>query len=127
LLLFALSIKKNPFANNLFEFQTTEDKMERLRELFSKFDVETQIHSVHKLILNLRNDKEIIRIVFGDNKPSKNPNPELEKPLGALKVHTMAVLNYVLTSEVFVSQVSDSFGKLNMLSEKILTMINSRS
>lgn len=83
--------------------------MERLRELFSKFDIKTQIHSVHKLILNLRDDSETLRIVFGGNTTTRNTNPEVEKAMGALKVHTMAVLNYLLTSEVFDNQVRPFF------------------
>jgi len=63
---------------------------------------------VLKLILNLRDNSETLKIVFGKNHHRvKEMNPELEKAIGTLNVHTMAVINHLLTSEVFITQVTD--------------------
>ena len=80
---------------------------EQLKELFLMFDMSTQLHSVHKMIRNLRENSDEMKIIFGGKtKTSTQPNPEQSKAENILRVHMMAFVNYLLTSRQFVDQVN---------------------
>ena len=84
-----------------------ENKLEQLKELFLMFDMSTQLHSVHKMIRNLRENSDEMKIIFGGKtKTSTQPNLEQSKAENILRVHMMAFVNYLLTSRQFVDQVN---------------------
>jgi len=83
-----------------------ENKLEQLKELFLMFDISTQLHSVHKIIRNLRQNSDEMKLVFGGKSTATaKPDPEQAKAENVLRVHTMAFVNYLLTSRHFVNQV----------------------
>lgn len=93
-----------------FTFQTVEDKLEQMRELYSMFGCSTQIHAVHKMLSNLREDSNEMKQIFGGPKAAPvggQPDPEWVRSSNVLRVYSMAFINHLLTSRYFVDQVNN--------------------
>ena len=83
-----------------------EDKLERLRELYSMFGCDSQLHAIHKMLSNLKEESNEMQAIFGAaKKTAGQPDPEVSKAANILRVHSMAFTNYLLTSRHFVDQV----------------------
>ena len=85
-----------------------ENKLEQLRELYSMFGCDSQIHAVHKILTNLKEDSSEMKQIFGaktTKSAASQPDPEQTKAENILRVHSMAFTNHLLTSRHFVDQV----------------------
>jgi hypothetical protein len=80
-----------------------------MRELYSMFECSTQIHAVHKMLSNLRDDSNEMKEIFGGPKTASvagQPDPEWVRSSNVLRVYSMAFINHLLTSRHFVDQVN---------------------
>jgi hypothetical protein len=70
------------------------------------FGCDSQLHAINKIISNLKDDSNEIQVIFGAvKKTSGQPDPDAVKAANILRVHSMAFINYLLTSRNFVEQV----------------------